>query len=167
MSHTERHLQRAWSTTQHNTFNHNLSKFLDFVLELQKSSAAKSIFRNSKYGRSATQHTHKFDRPLTERWLHVYSTFSTMVRISTAYTGGIDKSRRPRNLAQPYRNKKLPWFADQYQKTPSTTEKEKSNLSFKYRAETYRNMDIAKVAGHRPEGDTRSQFVICISIVRW
>src|SRR6218665_1583840 len=47
-------------------------------------------------------------------------------------------------------------FAYQYQKIPSTTEKQKSNLSFKDMAETYRNMDIAKVAGHRPEGDTHN-----------
>jgi len=105
MSHTERHLQRALSTTRRNKFNHNLSKLLDFVLELQKPSAAKSIFCNSKCGRSPTQPTHKGDRPLTERWLHAYSTFSRMVRISTAYTGGSDKLRRPRNLAQPYRNR--------------------------------------------------------------
>src|SRR6218665_458666 len=65
MSHTERHVLRALSTTRRNTFNHNLSKLLDFVLEQLKPSPAKSIFCNSKYGRSATQLTHKGDRPLT------------------------------------------------------------------------------------------------------
>jgi len=58
MSHTERHLQHALSITRRTTFNCNL---LDFVLELQKPSAAKSIFCNSQFGRSDTQPTYKGD----------------------------------------------------------------------------------------------------------
>src|SRR6218665_3290273 len=54
MSHTELHLQHALSITRHTTFNHNLFKLLDFVLELQKPSAAKSTFCNSRCGRSDT-----------------------------------------------------------------------------------------------------------------
>ena len=140
MNHTECHLQHALSTTRRHTFNLNVVKLFDFVLERHK---PYSMTDNVVLPLHNVLTKLNVDKVVAARLLmcldngeHVYRSYS-QERL-------VEKIKK---ISMTISKRKLFGFNDQPQMTPATIQKEKKNISSKELAEVQKIMDIAKEWG--------------------
>jgi hypothetical protein len=140
MNHTECHLQHALSTTRQITFNRNVSKLLDFVLQRQN---PYSVTVNVPVPLHNLLTKLAVDRKVAARLLKFHENGERLYR-SYRRERLVEKIKK---ISTTISKSKLPRFTDQSQKTPLTIETEKKDISSKDMAEAQRNMDIARERG--------------------
>lgn len=140
MKHTECHLQHALSKTRRVTFNQNVAKLLDFVLERQN---PYSVTVNASVPLHNILTKLAVDRMVAERLLKCQENGERVYR-SYRQERLIEKTKK---ISATISKFKLPKFDDQPQKTPATILKDKNSISSKDVAEAQRSMDIAKERG--------------------
>ena len=140
MNHTGCHLQHAMSITRLHTFNQNVVKLFDFVLERQN---PYSVTSNVVL---------PLDNVLTK--LAVDKVVAASLLMCLDNGDRVYRSYRQERLVEKIKKmsmtiskRKLPRFSDQPQMTPATSQKEKRNISSKELAEAQKIMDIAKERG--------------------
>ena len=131
MNHTECHIQHALSITRLHTFNHNVVKLFDFVLERQN---PYSVTSNVVL---------PLDNVLTQLLMCLDNNGERVYR-SYRQERLVEKIKK---MSMTISKRKLPRFSDQPQMTPATSQKEKKNISSKELAEAQKIMDIAKERG--------------------
>ncbi len=122
MDHTECHLQHALSTTRRLTFNQNVAKLLDFVLERHN---PYSLMVNVPVPLHSLLTKLAVDREVAARLLKCLENGERVYR-SYRRDRFVDKTIK---LNTTISKRKLPRFTDQTQKTPATILKEKMDLS--------------------------------------
>ena len=140
MNHTECHIQHALSITRLHTFNQNVVKLFDFVLE-----------RQNPYSMTANVVLLLHD-VLTKLAVDKVVAASLLMCLDNGER--VYRSYRQERLVEKIKKmsmtiskRKLPRFSDQPQMTPATSQKEKKNISSKELAEAQKIMDIAKERG--------------------
>lgn len=133
---TECHLQHALSTTRRLTFNQNVSKLLDFVIERQN---PYSVTVNVPVPLHNLLTKQAVDQTVAPRLLNclqngrgIYCSFSQ------------ERLVENKKMSTTVSKRKLPQFNEQPEKTPTISMKEQKLVSSKDMAEAHRNVDIAK-----------------------
>ncbi|MEL6606422.1 MAG: hypothetical protein AAFP20_24785 [Cyanobacteria bacterium J06614_10] len=143
MDHMECHLQYALGTTLRHTFNQNVIKLLDYVLERQnpyKVTVSVPISLHNLLTKQAV------DREVAARLLKCLENGERVYR-SYRQERLVKKTQK---ISATISNRKFPTFTDQPKKTPSTSKvilKEKKTLSSKDVAVAQRSMDIVNERG--------------------
>ena len=140
MDHTECHLQHALSATRRLTFNKNVAKLLDFVLERQN---PYSVTVNVPVPLHNVLTRQAVDREVAVRLLKCLDNGRRVYR-SYRQERFVEKTKK---MSTTISKLKLPKLTDQSKTTPPTVMKEKKDISSKDVAEAQRSMDIAKERG--------------------
>ena len=135
MNHTECHIQHALSITRLHTFNQNVVKLFDFVLERQN---PYSVTSNVVL---------PLDNVLTK--LVAASLLMCLDNGERVYRSYRQERlvEKIKKMSMTISKRKRPRFSDQPQMTPATSQKEKKNISSKELAEAQKIMDIANERG--------------------
>ena len=140
MNHTECHLQHALSITRRHTFNHNVVKLFDFVLERQN---PYSVTANVVLPLDNVLTKLAVDKVVAARLFMCLDNGERVYR-SYRHDSLVEKIKK---MSMTISKRKLSTFSDQPQMTPATIQKEKKNISSKELAEAQKIMDIAKERG--------------------
>ena len=140
MNHIECHLQHALSITRLHTFNQNVVKLLDYILERHN---PYSVTANVILPLHNVLAKLAVDKVVAVRLLmcldngeHVYRSYMQERLVEKIKKMSMTISKR-----------KMPGFSDQPQMTPATIQKEKKNISSKELAAAQKIMDITKERG--------------------